>query len=163
MAIIKKIVARFASLATYYFKKFADEKEVDLEGRLPIFDCKIISADDEKGAQQFIKRRIEDARKNFINGQAFWGLVNDGMSTTKAARELDGISTHDKFIVLEDHGLVLDDYGWERNGFVLYWDTVEVVGFNPITNESVIAERNRIFLDTIKNDIDEGLETYFNR
>ena len=146
---IEKIIARYAGLAIHYFSEAMRELDVVSE-KLPLFDCKVILADDYDGAMQFLHRRIWDAGNNFISSKAYWHLrQEENLSPAVAQKTLNEMKTEEKIRLLESWGYSsFDSVTWQRFGWFLKWSTREVEGFNPIIKEHVTVERRDVIPKT---------------
>lgn len=93
----------------------------------------------------FVWRR-HDALRNCVSSHAYWALRKAGKSARAAHRQLDGVNTAGKIdLIRQLTGLLYSKIpGWQRYGVGLQWVQYEKEGLNPITNETVTAERQQL-------------------
>lgn len=71
----------------------------------------------------------------------------DGRSFTRT-KKLEGMSVAEKNELLFQHGINFNDVpNWQKRGVGLYWETYSKPGFNPKTEQTMMAKRRRIKVD----------------
>ncbi len=86
-----------------------------------------------------------------INGYCQQALIEEGMSAKKAAEQLKGIPAKDLHEMMHVRGFNLATTpAWQRRGVLVYKKITEKEGFNPITQETVVAERSAV---TVERDL----------
>jgi tRNA(His) guanylyltransferase len=119
-----------------------------LLGDLAAFDCRISQLPNEDLVVDYFRWRNEDALRNALNAHCYWMLRKQGQSVTQATKALLKLSVAAKNELLFQNGINFNDLpNWQKRGIGLYWETFAKSGVNPMTNESVIAERRRIRVD----------------
>lgn len=134
---VEKLVSLSASIAGATFSLAC--------GKPAYFDSRIWMGVDAVRVVDYFRWRQSDAARCALNGWCYWTLRQNGASVTQATRQLEGASQSDKNELLFAHGINFNDLpAWQKRGTGLYWETYQKEGFNPITQESVPAQRRRI-------------------
>lgn len=116
-----------------------------LLGSLAGFDCRISQLPTTALVTDYFRWRSEDAHRNALNSHCYWLLRKEGQSIGAATAALEGLSVAAKNELLFQRGINFNDLpNWQKRGVGLYWETYDKIGFNPITNEQVTAQRRRI-------------------
>ena len=116
-----------------------------LLGDMGCFDCRISQLPNINLVVDYFRWRQQDAYRNSLGSHAYWCLRRDGKTARKATSMMDGRSQADKQELLFQHGINFNNIpSWEKRGSGLYWETYQKVGYNPITEEDVVTNRNRI-------------------
>ncbi|WP_223280165.1 hypothetical protein [Nostoc sp. PA-18-2419] len=90
----------------------------------------------------YFRWRHEDAHRNALNAHCYWCLRRDRQNPTQATSMMKGLSVADKNEMLFQHGINFNQLpNWQKRGVGLYWEEYHKQGFNPITNETVLALR----------------------
>lgn len=93
----------------------------------------------------YFRWRQSDAARCALNGWCYWTLRQNGHSVSQATRRLEGVRPSDKHELLFAHGINFNDLpAWQKRGTGLYWETYAKEGYNPVTRQTVLAERRRI-------------------
>jgi tRNA(His) 5'-end guanylyltransferase len=75
-------------------------------------------------------------------------LRRQGKNATEATEIMDGLSVSAKNELLFQQGINFNDLpNWQKRGIGLYWKSVAKIGYNPITEEQVLATRQQIYRD----------------
>jgi tRNA(His) 5'-end guanylyltransferase len=115
---------------------------------LVAFDARVIPATPAY-AIEYLTNRQAEAWRNHINAYCQQALIEDGMDARKAAEELRGLRAKDLHEMMHRRGLNLAATpAWQRRGTLVYKKTTEKEGYNPITGETVIAERSAVFAES---------------
>ncbi len=116
-----------------------------LGGTIPVaFDARVIPATPEYVIEYLANRQAE-AWRNHINAYCQQALIGDGMDSRKAAKKLKGMQARDLHEMMHKRGVNLATTpAWQRRGTLVYKKITEKVGYNPITRETVIAERSSV-------------------
>jgi tRNA(His) 5'-end guanylyltransferase len=111
------------------------------------FDARVIPATREF-ALEYLTNRQNEAWRNHINGYCQQELIEEGMSAKKAAARLKGLPAKDLHDMMHKRGFNLATTpAWQRRGVLVYKKLTEKEGFNPITQQTVIAERSAVTVD----------------
>ena len=75
-------------------------------------------------------------------------LIEEGMNGKKAAEHLKGLPSKALHDMMHVRGFNLAmTPAWQRRGVLVYKMLTEKEGFNPITQETVVAERSAVTVD----------------
>jgi tRNA(His) 5'-end guanylyltransferase len=120
-----------------------------LGGTIPVaFDARVIPAT-PAWAVEYLANRQAEAWRNHINAYCQQALIEEGMDTRKAAEKLKGLQAKDLHEMMHIRGLNLATTpAWQRRGTLVYKKITEKEGFNPITRETVIAERSSVVAES---------------
>jgi tRNA(His) 5'-end guanylyltransferase len=111
------------------------------------FDARVIPATREFAIEYLINRQNE-AWRNHVNGYCQQVLIEDGMSAKKAAAQLKGMPAKSLHEMMHIRGFNLAmTPAWQRRGVLVYKKITEKEGFNPITQQTVMAERSAVTVD----------------
>ncbi|MDD1692073.1 MAG: tRNA 5'-guanylyltransferase [Methanoregula sp.] len=111
------------------------------------FDARVIPATREFTIEYLINRQNE-AWRNHVNGYCQQVLIEDGMSAKKAAAQLKGMPARSLHEMMHIRGFNLAmTPAWQRRGVLVYKKITEKEGFNPITQQTVMAERSAVTVD----------------
>jgi tRNA(His) 5'-end guanylyltransferase len=117
-------------------------------GAIAGFDCRICQLPASRHVVDYFRWRNEDAHRNALNAHCYWLLRKNGQSADAASSALLGMSVAAKNELLFQHGINFNDLpNWQKRGAGLYWQAVEKAGFNPLTNQKVVAWRRQIKRD----------------
>jgi tRNA(His) 5'-end guanylyltransferase len=110
------------------------------------FDCRIIPVPDFADVIKYLLWRQAECGRNFLNGWAEQLLIKlDDLTPSKTAKTLKGLNGKALRELCLSKDFDLDKAPkWQQNGIILYTMTYLKRGFNPITNEYVLAERRDI-------------------
>lgn len=133
---VEKLVSVSAGVASSAFTKASG-----LEGH---FDSRLVIAPNEDIVIDYFLWRQNDAFRNCINTICYWEQVLSGMSKKKASNSLLRATIEDKNNILHNFGITVDSIpSWQKYGVGVYNEIYEKIGFNPKTQETVKAMRNR--------------------
>ena len=119
-----------------------------LLGSLGVFDCRISQLPSVGHVVDYFRWRNEDAHRNSLNAHCYWLLRKKGQSAAKATTATKGLSVAEKNELLFQSGINFNDLpSWQKRGTGSYWEQYERTAENPITGESVVAQRKRIVHD----------------
>ena len=111
------------------------------------FDARVIPATREFAIEYLINRQNE-AWSNHVNGYCQQVLIENGMSAKKAAAQLKGMPAKSLHEMMHIRGFNLAmTPAWQRRGVLVYKKITEKEGFNPITQQTVMAERSAVTVD----------------
>lgn len=111
---------------------------------LVAFDARVIPATPEYAIEYLVNRQNE-AWRNHINAYCQQALIEEGMDAKKAAEQLKGLQSKDLHEMMHIRGFNLATTpAWQRRGTLVYKKLTEKEGFNPITKETVVAERSAV-------------------
>jgi len=111
------------------------------------FDARVIPATREFAIEYLINRQNE-AWRNHVNGYCQQVLIEDGLSAKKAAAQLKGMPAKSLHEMMHIRGFNLAlTPAWQRRGVLVYKKITEKEGFNPITQQTVVAERSAVTID----------------
>ena len=115
---------------------------------LAAFDARMIPAT-PAWAVEYLANRQAEAWRNHINAYCQQALIEEGMDARKAAEKLKGLQAKDLHEMMHIRGLNLATTpAWQRRGTLVYKKITEKEGFNPITRETVIAERSSVVAES---------------
>ena len=114
------------------------------------FDARVIPATPEY-ALEYLANRQNEAWRNHINGYCQQALIDEGISAKKAAARLKGVPARDLHEMMHKRGMNLATTpAWQRRGVLVYKKITEKEGFNPLTQEHVLAQRSAV---TVERDL----------
>ncbi|MBA3936228.1 MAG: guanylyltransferase [Planctomycetes bacterium] len=117
-------------------------------GALGIFDCRICQLPDRRRVIDYFRWRQEDANRNALNAHCYWSQRREGADPKAAAARLSGMAIADKNEFLHQRGINVNDLpNWQKRGIGVRWVQVIKEGLNPITGQSVQAQRRRLGVD----------------
>jgi tRNA(His) 5'-end guanylyltransferase len=106
------------------------------------FDGRVSVANYTGEVVDYFSWRQADARSNFLSSLAYWTLRKRGMTASASTSALRGANAEEQRALLGEYGIDPDEADpWMQRGVALSWKHIEREGFNPITNESVVADR----------------------
>lgn len=112
-------------------------------GQVAALDCRLVPLPNLERVQDYFLWRQEDAHRNALNAHCYWMLRKEGMSVKDATELLEGKTVAFKNELLFSRGINFDKLpSWQKRGIGVYWDDVEKVGYNPITNQEGKAIRS---------------------
>ena len=115
---------------------------------LVAFDARVIPATPAY-AVDYLANRQAEAWRNHINAYCQQALIEEGMDSRKAAEKLKGLQAKDLHEMMHVRGFNLATTpAWQRRGTFVYKKITEKQGFNPITKETVIAERSSVVAES---------------
>ena len=116
-----------------------------LLGDIGAFDCRISQLPSEELVLDYFRWRMEDAARNALNAHCYWMLRRQGRSVGAATHQLEGMSVADKNELLFANGINFNDLpAWQKRGVGVVWEFYFKEGFNPITQQAVTAQRQRL-------------------
>jgi tRNA(His) guanylyltransferase len=119
-----------------------------LLGGVACFDCRICQLPTHALVVDYFRWRQEDAHRNALNSHCYWLLRRQGKTINQATKHLVGMSVADKNELLYQHGINFNDLpAWQKRGYGLYWELYDKAGYNPVTGETMTAQRRRIKRD----------------
>ncbi len=133
---------------------------------LPTFDARTIVLPTEEDVINYFQWRQMDSHRNCISTYTFWKLVQDGVSKSKVQKMMDGKDDSWKNdLLFERFGINYNNVSdWEKKGNMIYWDTYEKEGYNPIEDEKVIVERRKLVDEEVNVHFrDDNLDKWINK
>ena len=119
-----------------------------LLGKPAVFDCRIIPLPNQELVADYFCWRMEDAHRNCLNSWCYWTLRKEGLSASKASKELKGKSIAFKNEFLFQRNINFNNLPiWQRRGVGVYWREYQIIGHNPITGDDIPTSRRKIFAD----------------
>jgi tRNA(His) 5'-end guanylyltransferase len=111
------------------------------------FDARVIQAT-PGFAVDYLAGRQNEAWRNHLNGYCQQALIGEGISAKKAAEQLKGLPAKDLHEMMHVRGFNLAATpSWQRRGVMVYKKITQKEGYNPITQEHVVAERSAVTVD----------------
>jgi tRNA(His) 5'-end guanylyltransferase len=112
------------------------------------FDARVIPAT-PAFAEEYLAHRQAEAWRNHINAYCQQALIGEGMDPRKAAEQLKGRQEKDLHEMMHRRGFNLATTpAWQRRGTLVYKKIMEKEGFNPVTQEKVVAERSAVVTES---------------
>jgi tRNA(His) guanylyltransferase len=137
---VEKLASISAARASALFSLACGEA-VEFDGRL------WVGARDQDVVDYF-RWRQSDATRCALNGWCHWTLRKAGKSASQASRAIEGLSVSAKNELLHRHEINFNEVpAWQRRGTGLSREEYQREGFNPKTQEKVLARRRRIRVD----------------
>ncbi|NJM39444.1 MAG: guanylyltransferase [Anaerolineae bacterium] len=118
-----------------------------LLGDLGCFDCRICQLPTLERVVDYFRWRMEDAGRNALNSHCYWLLRKQGSSVREATHRLEGLSVADKNELLFANSINFNDLpAWQKRGVGVYWEQFDKEGYNPITQQTVTTQRQRLLI-----------------
>lgn len=112
------------------------------------FDCRISELPNSQLVIDYFRWRNEDAHRNSLNAHCYWRLREDNYSQKEATEKIKGLNTASKNELLFGYGVNFNELpNWQKRGIGIYWKDYEKVGFNPKTEETVVVNRQELYVD----------------
>ena len=126
----------------------ASAKLSSLLGTVAAFDCRISQLPNINLVVDYFRWRNSDAHRNALSAHSYWMLRKQGLSGRSANSKIEHLTTAGKNELLFENGINFNDLpSWQKRGVGCYWETYLKEGFNPISNQQVFNERQRIKVD----------------
>ena len=126
----------------------ASAKFSTLFGDIGVFDCRICQLPNEKIVVDYFRWRNEDAHRNALNAHCYWALRKEKFNKREATKYINFKSVAEKNELLFTHGINFNDLPlWQKRGVGLFWEKIEIIGYNPKENTKNLSERNIIKID----------------
>ncbi len=126
----------------------ASAKFSALLGDVGAFDCRLSEFPNKKLVEDYFRWRNEDAHRNALNAHCYWRLRQDNFSQNEATSKIEGLSIAAKNELLFQYGINFNEIPtWQKRGIGVYWKDVKKEGFNPKTNQTVLADKRELFTD----------------
>ena len=137
---VEKLVSISAAIASATFTHAC--------GAIAQFDSRIWLGLDEQQVVDYFRWRQEDAARGSLHSACYWLLRKEGRSEREATDALHRASIADKNELLFTRGVNYNDLPtWQRRGAAVRWEVYEKAGYNPQTQEPVMAQRRRMRVD----------------
>lgn len=99
-------------------------------------------------SMEYLANRQNEAWRNHLNGYCQQALIEEGMSAKKSAEHLKGLPAKALHEMMHKRGFNLATTpAWQRRGVLVYKKITEKEGFNPITQQTVMAERSAVTVE----------------
>lgn len=146
---IGKLISRAVSVSTSTFTKESGDNVM--------FAAHIYSFHNKTDLEAYFDWRIADCIKNCVNTYCHWKLIEQGYTPNKAAKMMANKGLKWRITLLQEKfGINLTDIPtWQLAGFNITWEYYEKEGYNPKTDETVMAERRRISIKEGSEEIQE--------
>ncbi len=93
-------------------------------------------------AVEYLLSRQQEAWRNHINAYCQAALISEGMSASRTAAALKGMSSPEMHEMMFERGINLAKTpAWQRRGVLVFLETIIKEGYNPIRDEHVEVER----------------------
>ena len=114
-------------------------------GQPVAFDCRLCPLPAIGDVIDYFRWRSADAYRNALSAHCYWLLRKQGHSGKAADAMISGMTQAEKIAFLAGHRIVFATQpGWQWAGSGFVWETYEIDGHNPVTNEAVKARRRRV-------------------
>lgn len=111
-------------------------------GQAAAFDARLCALPGVEQVLDYFRWRMGDAGRCCLNGHAYWLLRRQGMDAQAASGQLLRMKTADMHELLFRAGINFDALpSWQKRGFGTSWVEADKLARNPITGESVLAQR----------------------
>ncbi len=105
------------------------------------FDARIIPVTPQIAVEYLLSRQ-QEAWRNHINAYCQAALISEGMSASRTAAALKGMSSPEMHEMMFERGINLAKTpAWQRRGVLVFLETIIKEGYNPIRDEHVEVER----------------------
>lgn len=112
------------------------------------FDARVIPATPAFAMEYLVDRQAE-AWRNHINAYCQQALIEEGLTARKAAEHLRGLPAKALHEMMHIRGFNLATTpAWQRRGTLIYKKLTAKEGYNPVTQETVIAERSVVVTES---------------
>ena len=137
---IRKLISILAGEASGKFS-------VEL-GHPVAFDARLSQLPTVDLVVDYFRWRNEDAVRNALNGHCYWLLRSEGYTAKQATQKLKGRSVAEKNDLLYGRGINFNEVpNWQKRGIGVYWEPIEVEGYNPQTGERTTTVRRHLKVD----------------
>ena len=111
------------------------------------FDSRVILLGKEDIYKYLIWRQAETWR-NHMSSYGYYTLIKSGMSENEAATHLKNMKASEIHELVFKHGINLAETpAWQRCGILVYRESHEKTGYDPIKQKEVKTQRRRIIQD----------------
>lgn len=111
------------------------------------FDSRIIPLPKEDILGYLVWRQ-DEAWRNCINSYGLYLLIKNGLKRREAAQRMKHMKSSEVHELAYQHGINLGEVpAWQRRGILLYKETYEKMGYDPIKREETITLRSRVKQD----------------
>ncbi|WXG47129.1 MAG: tRNA(His) guanylyltransferase Thg1 family protein [Candidatus Atabeyarchaeum deiterrae] len=143
---IEKIDSVFSGVASSTLQRLLSQKYVAIEAFNVAFDCRITPLTGGYNVLDYLDWRQSEAYRNCSNAYAFRILVDkEKLKPSEATEKLNKLKARELRKLIEDHGIKFSEIpAWHSKGILIQWETYEKQGFDPTTDENVLAKRRRI-------------------
>ena len=98
---------------------------------------------------EYLANRQAEAWRNHINAYCQQALIEEGLNGKKAAEQLRGLPSKDLHDMMHTRGFNLATTpAWQRRGTLIYKKLTAKEGYNPVTKETVTAERSAVVTES---------------
>lgn len=120
-----------------------------LLGDVAAFDARVSQLPRRQDVLDYFSWRSEDAHRNALNAHCYWLLRHEGQAAASATQALEGMSVAEKNeLLFQRGGTNFNDLpAWQRRGTGVYWESYEVEGVNPVSQERSVSQRRRLCRD----------------
>lgn len=133
---VEKTTTLLSGKASAYFTHTRQE--------IAVFDARILSFEQLSDVCLYFDWRLGDVERCALQTCTYWTL-RKARTASQATRLLNKASVTDKLNILRQHDIDYDVLPiWQRQGTGLYWQSYQKEGYNPITEQTVLADRRHI-------------------
>jgi tRNA(His) guanylyltransferase len=121
---------------------------INLESAQPLsFDSRV-SIIDRNDITEYLNWRQNECWRNVISSYGYYLLREAGMNAKEAAEKLKGMKSDKLHQLAWEHDINLAEApAWQRRGVMVYKQTFEKQGYNPLTGEDSKVGRSKIIED----------------
>lgn len=118
---------------------------INLNLKTPVsFDSRVVPLGKEDIYKYLLWRQAETWR-NHVSSYGYYTLLNSGLSENEAALSLKNMKASEIHELVFQHGINLGETpAWQRCGILIYKETVEKTGYDPIKKIEVKTQRTKI-------------------
>lgn len=147
---VEKLVSLSASIVTgayNYDRRRLDQPDVPVG----FFDSRVWISGNQTDVYKYFEWRISDAWRNCVGSWAYWTARKNGLTPHQAHAEIkSGAGPHEYLHYQDINPAKLPE--WQKNGVGVFWCPYTKEGYNPKTEEKVLATRRALIEESPHKD-----------